>query len=166
MVSGDQRTPSRRYRRSDGSIRTESGPSFDFVDILSIPRQRFFVFAPGAGWREHPMRPQLAPMQLSRARALPVARNDARVAAVASLGTEFEFYEVTGASITQIFCPQLNMMSVWLKDATGRVIETTRVTIGEPATSFEPPPGVAIEQRAEPEGPGRVEGALRRQVVR
>ena len=158
ILTGPQslRVVARNYRREDGSLRTDSGPNFTFVEILNIAEQRFYSYQPRKNWQQHPMRPQARPAQLRENNAVRVSSDDPRVTVVSAVFPSASFFEfVSRSGATTIFCPDLNMLKVWYKDTVGKTLEITSISAGvSDEISFTPPEGATIEVKTIPQGPG------------
>jgi len=146
------------YRASDGSIRSESGPSFADVNIIGIENvseRTFYWWHASRGWESHPMDLPPSGWQPLRKRSFNVL-ND--------LTTDrIEGFDVMGTTdrhhITTYEAPQLNFFRlrtvVPCPDSmqTGCGIWLSEISIAEqPSEYFRPPLGERIVQRSEPGG--------------
>lgn len=149
------------HRASDGSTRVtrvDGGQEVE-IQIDNLSTGRYYLFR-GGRWREHPLRPRRdqgrPSMVLDRRTVTPVPADDPRVAGFAEVPMALSFYEFRApGSASVIFCPELNMLRAWSKDQESEY-RVTRVEIGEPTVTFEPPAGVPVEVRSEPAGRGSI----------
>jgi hypothetical protein len=144
----------RFYRSTDGSTRSETGPSPDQITVIAIkniPQALFYLWQRGQ-WTQQPM--QLPPSGWNP-QSFPVRA----VTPVAEKVEGFDVVQGDSANSTTLFAPQLNLFPIVLinKECPASPPECgerySDIHIGEqPAELFLPPTDVALRVLEEPGG--------------
>lgn len=151
------------YRSSDGSTRKEHTGG-QLIEIKNVATGRFYRYENGT-WYNHPLRRQPKNGQpfltVARSEVVSVEATDPRVQGVAASGSGCSYIRpVKGDNVlTKIICPELNLLDVYTRMAReGSVTEkvVSRLSVGEPQTTFLPPPDVVVTERTDEGGPGYI----------
>lgn len=150
-----------KYRTADGSTRFEQwsdgSKEAKNIQILSLKTNTFTYFRAGE-WIQSPSRNQPNDgkpfMALARSNVTPVRSDDPRVQAAAHLGIPLTFFEWREEASTRVFCPELNMLEMFVRRVDSTETQVTRVSLGEPQVDFRPPEGAKVTIRGSEAGPG------------
>lgn len=152
------------YRSSDGSTRKEHTGG-QLIEITNLATSRFYRYEQGA-WYDHPLRRQANGGQpfltVARSAVVEAEPTDPRVQGISTSGVSCSYVRSVAREnlLTKIICPELNLLDVYTRVAhEGRgVMEkvVTHLSVGEPQTTFLPPPDVVITERSDEAGPGYI----------
>jgi hypothetical protein len=152
----------RIYRSGNGSTHTISTAGAVETHQLdnTVLKQHIRWTAGGRGF-VHPLRAQGVDRRLltiGKSRLTEVPPNDARVSALSNLPGQRSFWEFVGSDGTRfVYCPELNLLDVFVDLGGGKTKEVVNIVLGEPDSGlFLPPPNVALEPQPDPRGSGTI----------